>query len=91
MYTKWIRNVHVYKRIELEVIATLVFVLFVYIVGCNPKLISVNFITGEYEFNRITTISINSRFPEHSMTNDPEMVWPGGIVHYMIDRSVGKF
>ena len=24
------------------------------------------------------------------MTNDPEKVWPGGIVHYVMDTSLGK-
>ena len=25
------------------------------------------------------------------MTNDPDKVWPGGIVHYVMDTSLGKF
>ena len=47
----------------------------------------------EHEFNIITscTPKQNSRIPEYSMTNDPEKVWPGGIVHYAMDASLGKF
>ena len=56
---------------------------------CQKKAIS---IVGEYGFkNSITTLKVNSRFPEYSMINDPEKVWPGAIVHYAMDASLGKF
>ena len=44
----------------------------------------------EHEFNMISTPKPNSRFPQYTMTNDPEKVWPGGIVHYAMDASIGK-
>ena len=53
--------------------------------------ISVQFVIGEYEFDSITTTNLNSRFPEYSMTNDPGKVWPGVIVHYVMDPTIGKF
>ena len=46
---------------------------------------------GGYEFNSITALKLTSRSPEYSITNDPGKVWPGGIVHYMMDTSLGKF
>ena len=46
---------------------------------------------GEYEFNITTAPKLNSRFPAYFMTNDPEKVWPGAIVHYVMDTSLGKF
>ena len=49
-----------------------------------------NFILGRCEVNLITALKVNSRFPEYSMTNDPEKVWPGGIVYYWMDTSIGK-
>ena len=45
---------------------------------------------GEYEFYSITAPKLNSRFPEYSMTNDPEKVWPRGIVHYVMDTTLSK-
>ena len=46
---------------------------------------------GECEHKKgIFTPKQKSRFPEFSMTNDPEKVWPGGIVHYVMDTSLGK-
>ena len=30
------------------------------------------------------------RTSQHSMTNDPDKVWPGEILPYKIDLSVGK-
>ena len=63
-----------------------------YFVGCNVIILNANkFIIGECEFNIITTSKLNKRFPEYSMTNDPDKVWPGGIVHYVMDTSLGKF
>ena len=49
------------------------------------------FITDEYKFNSITDPELHTRFPEHSMTNDPEKVWPRGVIHYVMDTSLGKF
>ena len=49
------------------------------------------FTLGGYEFNGIVASRLNSRDPEYSMTNDPEKVWPGGIIHYVMDTSLGKF
>ena len=50
-----------------------------------------NFLLGGYEFNSITVLKPKSRILEFSMTNDPEKVWPGGIVHYAMDTSLGMF
>ena len=61
-----------------------------YVVGCNC-VYEIKFIIGEYEFYSITAPKPNSRFPEYSMTNDPEKVWPGGIVYYVMDTSLRKF
>ena len=56
--------------------------------GYNPIISSVNdFIVGEYGFNTITPI----RLPQHSMTNNPKLVWPRGIIHYVIDETLGEF
>ena len=46
---------------------------------------------GEHEINIITTPKLNNRITQYSMTNDPEKVWPGGIVHYAMDASLSKF
>ena len=46
---------------------------------------------GEHDFNTITTPKLNNRVPQYSMTNDPEKVWPGGIVHYAMEASLSKF
>ena len=55
----------------------------------NIKL-AIKFIIGEYELNSITDPKLNRRFPEYSMTNDPEKVWPGATVHYVMDTTLGK-
>ena len=57
----------------------------------NINIIVTNLISGGYEFNNIIALRITSRIPEYSMTTDPEKVWPGGTVHYVIDSSLGKF
>ena len=31
-----------------------------------------------------------SKSPQNSMTSDPDKVWPGGVLPYQIDNSVGK-
>ena len=31
-----------------------------------------------------------NRKQQHSMTKDPDKVWPHGILPYTIDRSIGK-
>ena len=51
------------------------------------------FIIGEYELDSVKALQLHgiSRFPEYSMTNDPANVWPGAIVHYAMDTSLGKF
>ena len=36
------------------------------------------------------TANTTHRTSQNSMTNDPDKVWPGGIVPYEIDFSVGK-
>ena len=67
---------------------------YICIVECNPTVSNANkFIVGEYEFNSITApeLHVLSRLPEYSMTNDPEKVWPGGVVHYVMDTSLGKW
>ena len=48
-------------------------------------------IIGEHEFNITTTARQNNRIPQYSMTNDPEKVWPGGVVHYVMDKSLGRY
>ena len=50
-----------------------------------------NLILGGYEFSNIITSRLTIRIPEYSMTNDPEKVWPGGIVRYAMDTSLGKY
>ena len=55
------------------------------------KLDPCNLNIGEYKFNNITVPKLTGRIPEFSMTIDKEMVWPGGIVDYVIDTSLGKF
>ena len=50
-----------------------------------------NLILGVYEFNNIIAPRLTSRIPEYSMTNDPEKVWPGGIIHYVMATSLGKY
>ena len=44
-----------------------------------------------HKFSSITAHELYDRFPQYSMTNDPEKVWPGGIVHYLMDTTLGKF
>ena len=45
---------------------------------------------GENDTYSLTTSKLNNRFPEYSMTNDPEKVWPGALVHYLMDISLSK-
>ena len=45
----------------------------------------------ENEFFITTTPSLYSRFPQCAMTNEPGKVWPGGIVYYAMDASLGQF
>ena len=55
---------------------------------CNAN----KFFIGEYEFNSTSLEPhVSSRFPEYSMTNDPEKVWPRATVHYVMNASLGKF
>ena len=57
-----------------------------------------NFITntvGGYEpaAGSITDPKVNSSFQEYmySMTNDPGKIWSRGIVHFVMDATLGKF
>ena len=46
-------------------------------------------IVGETSNNGMV-VEESSRSPQHLMTNDPDKVWPGGILPYHIDASVGN-
>ena len=50
-----------------------------------------NVILGNYELNTVDVLRTNNRCPQYTMTNDPEKVWPRGIIPYMLDPSLGKF
>ena len=63
-----------------------------YVFGCISIISTEDkFIIGEFEFKSINAPKLNSRDPVFSMTKDPEKVWPRGIVHYVMDSSLGKF
>ena len=51
----------------------------------------ITFFVDEHEFNITRNPKLNGRPPQYSMTNDPEKVWPGGIVHYGMDASISEF
>ena len=40
--------------------------------------------------NNAVVIEQSNRSPQDLMTNDPDKVWPGGILPYSIDASVGN-
>ena len=44
-----------------------------------------------FEFIPVNAPKSNNRFQQYSMTNDPQKVWPGGIVPYVLDSSLSKF
>ena len=47
--------------------------------------------TYMYVINCVVAPKSKNTFPLHSMTNDPEKIWPGGTVSYMLDPSLSKF
>ena len=46
---------------------------------------------GEHKTITSATPKLNSRTPQHTMTNDPGKVWPQGVVHYVMDKSLSEF
>ena len=54
-------------------------------------LIVSNLSLGENELNVIIAPKQKTRLPQYSMTNDPEKVWPGGVIHYVMDATLGEF
>ena len=77
-------------RVTRKMIATPSWKLSIHVTSLYYKQVSFIYIGGD-EFITTTTPKLNSRFPQSTMTNDPEKVWPGGIVHYVMDTSLGKF
>ena len=46
---------------------------------------------GLHGFSAVLAPSPTNGFPQNTMTNDPQKVWPGGIIPYLLQRPFGEF